>query len=140
MKRSGAFFLVVFSTVIIMCCSGNSANTKFQQYYVQGELLYLKHCSNCHQANGKGLGRIYPPLDTSDYMNEHFAEVICLIRNGKQGEIVVNGTQYVQAMPGIPTLTDIEIAEIATYVYNTWSHKRGLVDVSTVTTTLNACE
>jgi hypothetical protein len=42
-------------------------------------------------------------------------------------------------MPGIPTLTDLEVAEIATYIYNTWDHKRGIVEVKEVTSVLNAC-
>jgi cytochrome c551 len=72
-------------------------------------------------------------------MDNHFNDVICLIRNGKSGELVVNGKTYIQAMPGIPTLTDLEIAEISTYIYNTWSHQRGLVDVKEVSAILSTC-
>lgn len=119
--------------------SDNPTDVQFQQYFVQGEELYVKHCSNCHQKNGRGLGRVYPPLDTSDYVDNNFQDVICLIKFGKSGTITVNGKEFVQAMPGIPTLTDIEIAEIATYVYNSWSHKRGIVEVQEVTQALKAC-
>lgn len=115
------------------------SSTKFQQYYIQGERLYLQHCSNCHQKNGRGLGLVYPPLDTSDYLTNNFQEVLCLIRNGKTGEILVNGKSYNQKMSGIPTLTDLEIAEITTYVYNTWSHQRGIVDVKEVSAALSNC-
>lgn len=114
-------------------------NTRFTQYYRQGQQLYITNCSNCHQKNGSGLARVYPPLDTSDFMDNNFEAVACLIRHGISGSVVVNGVEFVQPMPGIPTLTDLEIAEIMTYIYNTWSHSRGLVDVTTVTETLNAC-
>jgi mono/diheme cytochrome c family protein len=73
-------------------------------------------------------------------MNEHFDEVICLIRHGKQGEIIVNGKSFVQGMPGIPTLTDLEIAEIATYIYNTWEHSKGMIEVKEVSAMLSACK
>jgi mono/diheme cytochrome c family protein len=112
---------------------------KFTQYYNQGEQLYTKHCSNCHQENGKGLGRLYPPLDSSDYMANNFEAVICLIENGKKGSLVVNGIEFNQAMPGIPTLTDLEVAEIATYIYNTWTHDRGIIEVKDVSTILQNC-
>jgi mono/diheme cytochrome c family protein len=118
----------------------NGSSTKFEQYYVQGEQLYLTHCSNCHQKNGTGLGLVYPPLNKSDYMDNNFNDVLCLIKNGKQGELIVNGKSFVQPMPGIPSLTDLEVAEIATYIYNSWEHNRGLVDVKEVTPILNSCK
>ena len=114
-------------------------SAKFTQYYRQGQQLYTTHCSNCHQTNGSGLARVIPPLDTSDYMENNFESVACLIRYGIAEPITVNGIEFVQPMPGIPTLTDLEIAVILTYIYNTWSHDRGLIDVTTVTKTLNGC-
>jgi mono/diheme cytochrome c family protein len=72
-------------------------------------------------------------------MNENFEQVLCLMRNGIQGEVPVNGVQYNQAMPGVPTLTDLEIAEIATYIYNAWDNERGLIDVKEAERILNTC-
>jgi mono/diheme cytochrome c family protein len=119
---------------------GDSRSPKFNQYYVQGEELYLKHCSNCHQKDGDGLGRVYPPLNTSDYMDQHFEDVICLIKFGKDGPMIVNGREFNQPMQGVITLSDLEIAEIATYIYNTWSHERGMIEVREVSTVLQRCE
>ncbi|HMP98610.1 MAG TPA: cytochrome c [Cyclobacteriaceae bacterium] len=106
---------------------------------VQGEKLYKTHCSACHQVDGSGLGLIYPPLNTSDYMEENFEQVICLIKNGIKGEIVVNGKNYNMEMPGLPQLTDLEIAEISTYIYNSWSHARGPVSPQEVNKILDGC-
>jgi cytochrome c551 len=133
---------------IAVCCALYGCNskpspatsTKFDQYFIQGEQLYLSHCSNCHQKNGKGLGLIYPPLDTSDYMQNHLEEVLCLMRNGKDGPLVVNGKGFNQPMPGIPTLSDLEIAEIATYIYNSWNHNKGIVDVKVASQILSSCD
>lgn len=123
-------------------CGGKAnqtTNTKFTQYYRQGQQLYTTHCSNCHQADGSGLARVYPPLDSSDYMANNFDAVACLIRNGIPGPLTVNGIEFVQPMPGIPTLTDLEIAEIMTYIYNTWGRDRGIVEVTLVAETLDYC-
>jgi mono/diheme cytochrome c family protein len=116
------------------------SSPKFTQYFNHGEELYLKNCSNCHQKNGTGLGRVYPPLNKSDFMENNFQEVICLIRYGKKNDIAVNGVNFHQPMPGIPLLTDLEIAEISTYIYNSWEHSRGLVDVREVTPMLEKCQ
>lgn len=90
--------------------------------------------------NGSGLGLVYPPLDTSDYMQNNLAEVLCLMRNGTSGEMIVNGKSFNQAMPGISTLSDLEIAEIATYIYNSWSHRKGIVEVKAAEQMLSSCD
>ena len=114
-------------------------DNKLTQYTRQGEELYLKHCSNCHQANGKGLGLVYPPVDVSDFIDSNFQKTICLIEYGTSGEMLVNGKSYNKPMPGVPTLTDLEIAEIATYLYNSWGRSKGLVEIKTVTKILEEC-
>jgi mono/diheme cytochrome c family protein len=132
------FLLCVACALAGACQRGSSA--KFRQYYAQGEKLYLKHCSNCHQADGTGLGRVYPPVNDSDYMRGNLEAVICLIRFGKKGELIVNGKQYNQPMPGVSALSDLEIAEVATYIYNMDNQKRGLIEVKTVSAILNKCQ
>jgi cytochrome c551 len=119
--------------------SSENSSPKFQQYYVQGKQLYLKHCTNCHQESGSGLGRVYPPLNKSDFVDKNFHDVLCLIRNGREGELVVNGVSFNQKMPANPTLTDLEIAEITTYIYNTWNRKKGLFEVNDVAVALDSC-
>lgn len=130
---------IMIALLFLISGCGQGRTPKFKQYYVQGERLYLKHCSNCHQKDGSGLARLYPPLNESDYMKENFEEVVCLIREGISGEMIVNGEQFNQPMPAIPTLSDLEVAEIATYIYNTWSHERGLIEVKDATKILNNC-
>jgi cytochrome c551 len=136
----------IFALLLLACHSkkedtGNTPDTsiKFKQYFIKGEQLYLKHCSNCHQKDGTGLGLLYPPLNQSDYMRTHFEAVICLIKNGTEGPISVNGKVYNKPMPATLGLTDLEIAEIATYIYNTGEHNRGLIDVKTTSSILSSC-
>lgn len=132
--------LAVCSLWLAACGQSQTKDTKFQQYYVQGEQLYLKNCANCHQKKGGGLGRVFPPLNQSDYMENNFEEVLCQMKYGKKGEIVVNGKKYNKEMKGIASLTELEIAEIATYIYNTWGHQRGMVEIPTVESALKKCE
>jgi cytochrome c551 len=133
------FIIIGFFVTACTSRRGGDSSPKFQQYYVQGEQLYLRHCSNCHQKDGSGLGLLYPPLDTSDYMQNNFEEVVCLIRNGKETDLVVNGKSYNQRMPPVP-VTDLEVAEIVTYIYNSWSNQRDLADVKLVSEILKSCD
>jgi len=137
-RRLPAVF-ICFYLFIAGCSTSGSQSAKFQQYHVQGEQLYIQHCSNCHQKNGTGLGRLYPPLNTSDYMDNRPDKIICLIKNGISGEMMVNGKKFNHEMPGLP-LSELEIAEITTYIYNSWGRQRGLVDVLEVSQVLTQCK
>jgi mono/diheme cytochrome c family protein len=140
MRYLGWLFLLLWS------CGGSNNRAegenaiRFRQYMVQGQQLYLQHCSNCHQAEGTGLAQLYPPLAQSDYMLEDVGRTVCLIKYGLTGEIMVNGRDYNLPMPANPQLTDIEIAEIATYIYNAWGNQHGLISVTEVTQMLNTCD
>ena len=111
---------------------------KRQKYITEGILLYKNNCANCHQPNGEGLAALYPPLANSDYLANK-TSVICLIRYGQQGPIVVNGKHYNRPMPAQPQLSDLEVAEIATYIYNEWGKETTVTDVKTVTPILKNC-
>lgn len=138
---SAIFLLIVSAGCVNKKLSDNpERSVKFDQYFVQGKQLYIKNCSNCHQKEGTGLGLIYPPLKNSDYLLQNRNDVICLIRNGKSGELIVNGKNFNMAMPAMPSLTDLEIAEITTYIYNEWGHGEGLIDVNEVTAILTKCD
>lgn len=106
---------------------------------VAGKQLYNTHCSNCHQENGQGLGKLYPPLAKSDYMVSDVGRTVCLIKNGIKGEIEVNGVKFNQEMPALNELTNLEIAEITTYIYNTWGNQKGIVAIDKVENSLHNC-
>ena len=113
---------------------------RYQQYMVQGQQLYRTHCSNCHQEEGTGLGQLIPPLAQSDYLLADVDRTLCLIKHGLRGEIIVNGQSYQQPMPANETLRDIEIAQIATYIYNHWGHAKGYIPTKRVSGTLRQCD
>jgi len=146
MKNSQVLVFILISilgSMTITCVPGSqnaSENSvKFQQYYVEGETLYKLHCTNCHQNDGSGLGKLYPPLAKSNFLEKDVAEVICLIKYGRSGEVWVNGVMYNQPMKGTPALTELEIAEIATYIYNSWGNVHDMVEVTEVAALLSTC-
>ncbi|MFY0606275.1 MAG: cytochrome c [Cyclobacteriaceae bacterium] len=118
----------------------NEEQVRLEQYMVQGMSLYRANCANCHGMEGQGLARLYPPLAGSDYLLEDLERAACLIRNGQKGEITVNGITYNRMMPANKSLDPIEIAEIITYVSNSWGNEAELTSVSTVSKWLLKCE
>jgi mono/diheme cytochrome c family protein len=131
--------IMIFGIWVHLFSSCSPKSPKYQQYYAQGQVLYEKNCSNCHQKNGKGLGLLYPPLATSDYFEKNFNASLCQMKYGKQGEIIVGGKSFNKPMPGVPSLTELEIAEIATYINNSWGWQKGIVEISQVQSALDEC-
>lgn len=109
-----------------------------QRYITEGILVYKNNCANCHQTNGQGLAALYPPIAGSDYLANK-KSVICLIRYGQRGPIVVNGKRYNRPMPAQPQLSALEIAELTTYIYNEWGGETKRTDVKAVTPVLEQC-
>lgn len=111
-----------------------------RQYFLQGKDLYAQHCANCHQPDGSGLGALYPPLKDSDFLAGNESVVACGIKNGMMGPLMVNGVEYNQPMAGMAHLTNLQIAEIMTFVYTQMGGDERLIEVKTVDKYLAACE
>ena len=97
----------------------------FEERMAKGRKLYLAHCAACHQANGQGLAGAFPPLAESDYLAAGPAVTINVILNGLTGTITVNGKDYNSVMPNLSYLSDSEVADIVTFVMNSWGNPGG---------------
>jgi nitrite reductase (NO-forming) len=106
--------------------------TSQEQQIEAGAALYAGTCSVCHQNNGQGLQGVFPPLAQSDYLLADTRHAIEVVLNGLTGPITVNGKQYDSVMPPMSQLNDDEIANILTYVLNSWGNAGGAVTAETV--------
>jgi mono/diheme cytochrome c family protein len=129
------FFVVIFLS--FMACDADE--TKRKQYFANGAEKYKTHCANCHQENGAGLQKLYPPIAESDYLIKNKKQVICGMRYGMHDTLLVNGQKYTQMMPSNYQLYAIDIAEISTYIYNRWGQEKVYTDVKEVEKILATC-
>ncbi len=97
-----------------------------------GQQLFAGTCSVCHQANGAGLAGVFPPLAKSDYLVGEPRRAITTVLNGLSGKLSVNGQEYQSVMPPMNQLNDDEVANILTYVYNSWGNPGGRILAETV--------
>lgn len=86
-----------------------------------GKRLFTTICAACHQPTGQGIPGRFPPLAGSDFLNSDKHRAIKIVVNGLQGEVLVNGQKFNNAMPQFP-LTDQDIASALTYVYNSFGN------------------
>lgn len=88
-----------------------------------GKVLFQGTCSACHQLDGKGLPPAFPPLAGSDWLTSKTkAEIIGVALNGLTGEVKVNNQTYNSVMTPMSHMTDDDLANILTYVYNSWGN------------------
>ncbi len=99
-----------------------------EEQIAAGAALYQGTCSACHGVAGAGIPGAFPPLAGSDYMKNLKADdLIAIVLNGLQGKITVNGSEFNSIMPPQSQLADDEIADILTYVLNTWGNPGGRI-------------
>jgi nitrite reductase (NO-forming) len=98
-----------------------------------GRQLFAGTCSVCHQANGAGLPGVFPPLAKSDYLVADPKRAIGVVLNGLTGKITVNGSEYNSVMPPMTQLNDDEVANILSYVLNSFGNSAGRISTEDVT-------
>ncbi|HVW22131.1 MAG TPA: copper-containing nitrite reductase [Opitutaceae bacterium] len=92
----------------------------------RGQRVFNASCIACHQANGKGLPGVYPPLAGSDFLRERGVRSAVIPIKGLSGAITVNGKTYNNLMPPQP-YSDAQIADVLTFVMNSWGNDWGRV-------------
>lgn len=96
---------------------------QLREPYARGRATYMQTCFVCHQPNGLGVPNQIPPLSKSDVLMGDKAGVIRGILQGRNGELLVNGKKYNTPMiPFAATLTDQQIADVITFVRNSWGN------------------
>ena len=88
-----------------------------------GKQLFTAHCAACHQASGKGLPGVFPPLDGSEWVTGDPRILANILLHGVTGEMTVGGNVFKGAMPAFQKLGDAELAAVASYVRSGWTNR-----------------
>lgn len=91
-----------------------------------GERVFTQSCAACHQPTGAGVKGAFPPLAKSDFLNANKLRAIETVKNGLTGKVTVNGEEYDGVMPALG-LSDANIANVLTYIYNSWGNSKKVV-------------
>ena len=100
--------------------------------FERGKQVFLTTCFACHLANGEGIPGVFPPLANSDFLNADKDRAIRIVTKGLSGPVTVNGKTYNNVMPPLPQLDDAAIADVLTYVLNSWGNKGGTISPNDV--------
>lgn len=101
--------------------------------YSRGGAIYSDACTSCHLENGKGQAHLFPPLGNNAMVQQNDATGL--------EHLILSGTS-VAATPTRPSplsmpafawkLTDQEIADVTTFVRNSWGNRAPAVTAKEV--------
>ena len=98
-----------------------------------GQAVYARTCLACHQPTGMGLPPVFPPLAGSEWIAKGASIAVRNIVNGMQGPVTVKGVTYNSMMPPVAGVSDKDIADVVTYVNNSFGNSGPIVTEAEVT-------
>ena len=145
MKRGfiiGVFFLLAVQVAQSQTSQKKTAPTKtttkatasssLKSTMQRGELVYKSVCLTCHQADGGGVPRMNPPLIKTKWVLGDKTKLITLMLKGMNEPIEIEDEEYHNPMPPHTELNDQQIADVLTFVRNSFGNKASIVTSSEV--------
>jgi uncharacterized protein len=88
----------------------------------RGLAVYNRTCIACHGPEGKGVPLAFPSLDGSERLNGDPSVPIRIVLHGLQGPLTSGGQSFNNIMAPLGSLSDAEVADVLTYVRQSWSN------------------
>lgn len=103
-----------------------------QQSLAAGKKIYTKYCISCHQADGGGVPNMTPPLIQTSFVLGNKDTLINIVLNGFKN-VTIDDETYNNPMPPLGSvLKDQQIADVLTYVRNSFGNKASAVTAAEV--------
>ena len=100
----------------------------------RGLAVYSRTCIACHQPTGKGLAPVFPSIAGVPIVNGDATLPIKFILHGLMGPITVDGVTYNSMMPPVAGVSDQDVADVLTYVRQSFGNKSNPVTPDQVKT------
>jgi mono/diheme cytochrome c family protein len=125
-----AVYLKSLSTTDAPADPGQLRRTEEQSRasYESGSKIYDRHCKACHGTNGLGVPPMYPPLANNQAINMEFSvnPIRMVLFGGFPPSTRGNPRPY--GMPPFAyTLSDQEVADVVTYMRQSWGNRSSAV-------------
>jgi mono/diheme cytochrome c family protein len=90
-----------------------------------GQEVYNTYCRACHMDDGGGVAGLNPPLKGTDWVTGDKTRLIRVILEGLSEVIEIDGQTYQNAMAAHNFLTDQQIADVLTYLRQSFGNDAG---------------
>lgn len=104
-----------------------------QAQMANGEKLYKGACIACHEADGSGAPRIYPPLPgNANLQSADPSSAIRITLDGAETITTARAPNTGSMPPYAKKMSDQEIADVSTYIRNAWGNSAPAVTAEQV--------
>jgi len=99
-----------------------------------GKKIYGQYCLACHMEDGGGVPNMNPPLSKTSYVLGDKTRLIKVVLNGLSDGAEIDGETYTNVMAPHNFLKDQEIADVLTFIRNSYGNKASAVSAAEVKT------
>jgi mono/diheme cytochrome c family protein len=123
--------IVVAAFCLLSLTLAGQNRTDLQASVGRGKIVYEQTCLACHQADGSGVPNLTPPLIKTSFVLGDKGRLIDIVLKGLKG-VEIDGEGFDNPMPSFASLDDKQVADVLTYIRNSFSNKAtgvGMEDV-----------
>ena len=127
------FFIATFSVSGLLCVMAQAKKTYPKQpnnpaaSIQRGSIVYQKQCLSCHQADGGGVPHLNPPLYESTNVVGDKKKIIAVVLKGMTDRVPIDGEYYSNNMAPHADLSNVQIADVLTFIRASWGNKASVV-------------
>lgn len=132
LNRVGMICLAAFLVTGLLSANMAPLQDGLKESIERGKKVYENTCLACHQVNGSGVPGMNPPLKKTKWVLGDKKTLINIVLNGFDQEIEINDETYNNVMPAFANLSDKEIADVLTYVRNSFGNKASQINEADV--------
>jgi mono/diheme cytochrome c family protein len=124
---------IVFSPALLCAQAAHCAVRKspFRISMESGSKIYTARCASCHQADGLGSSSTNFSLSGADVSGDK-NRLIAVVIKGQSTQKDVTGKVDQKIMPPNPDIRDQDVADVLTYIRNSFGNKASSVKESEV--------
>ena len=127
MQRRGIIILLI-GIVFFTACGDGKLKAKMES----GKKVFQLYCQTCHMEDGGGVPGMNAPLTGSKYIAGDKEKLISIVLHGSAAFANDAERKYQNKMPALASLSDQEIADVLTYIRNSFTNKAAAVDAEDV--------
>lgn len=132
MKKFLIITALICSVVYVLAQVKPSQVSTINASVARGELVYKKVCLSCHMMDGGGVPHLNPPLIQTAYVLGDKSKIIYIVLNGMADRVPIEDDYYSNNMAAHTDLNNRQIADVLTYVRNSFGNKASAVTVAEV--------
>jgi len=98
----------------------------------RGKKVYDLYCLSCHMPDGTGVPRLNPPLAKASWVLGDKKRIINVVLKGLDEQVEIDGEYYTNVMAPHDFLSNQEVADVLTYIRNSFGNKASPVSAAEV--------